>query len=133
MMFFKSSGAMMIPAACKPVLRTEPSNRAASFNTCACRLSPFNISRSFFTFSKSSPPMSSFSCKLFSPSFFVNGANSILFRFVPALSGTSLASILLSANGRSSTRATSFILILAAIVPNVTICATWFLPYFSTT
>ena len=48
-------------------------------------------------------------------------------------SGTSLAILSASNNGKSRTLAVSLIEDFAAIVPNVIICATLFLPYFSTT
>ena len=59
----------------------------------------------------------SFSAKDLSPSFAVNGACKQRPSSVPGLSGTNLANKLDSDNGKSITRATSFILLFAAIVP----------------
>ena len=45
------------------------------------------------------------------------GAVNMRFREMPGLSGTNFAKVLACANGKSNTRATSLILILAAMVP----------------
>ena len=114
----RSCGAMMMPAAWIPVLRTEPSSRSASCSTLPAGVSTcLYMSRSFFTLSSSSFPNPSFSSSDFSPSFAFIGACNTRFNSIPGLSGTSLASALDSARGRSITRATSLILIFAAMVP----------------
>ena len=113
----KSLGAIMIPAACIPVLRIEPSKRSASCKTAARKSLPLYISRNFFTLSISSGWYPSLSAKDFSPSFTVKGACKHRFNSVPGLSGTSLASKLDSDKGKSITRATSLILLFAAMVP----------------
>ncbi len=110
----KSFGAMIIPAAWIPVLRTEPSRISASCKMRAGRSSPLYTCLSFFTVSSSSGPNASFSLKLFSP---VKGACNTLFNDTPGRSGTNLDKARLSGNGRSITRATSAMLDLAAIVP----------------
>ena len=111
---------MMIADACMPVFLTEPSSISASCKILLCKLSPAYSSRSFFTFSISSPCNCSFSSKDFSPFFaslVVMGACSSRFKFMPGFSGTSLDIALLSAIGKSITRATSAMLDFAAMVP----------------
>ena len=127
----RSEGAMMIPAACTPVPRTEPSSTIASRRTILSAVpSASRNSRRRFTFSRSSPVKPSLSAR--EPYPFM-GAVSTRLSEIPGLSGTSLAMALDCSSGRSSTRETSFIDILAAIVPYVTMAATCCLPYFCTT
>ena len=114
-MSVKSFGAMIIPAACIPVPRTEPSSTMASFNTLpASVFVAAKYLRSSFTPSSSSPLRPSLSFKLLSPSI---GAVKTRRSDMPGLSGTNFANTLASCKGKSNTRATSLILILAAMVP----------------
>ena len=113
----KSLGAIIIPAACIPVLRMEPSNFSASCNTNALKSVPLYISLNFLMLSMSSAWYPSFSANDFSPSLAVKGACKQRPNSVPGLSGTNFANKLDSDNGKSITRATSLILLFAAIVP----------------
>ena len=116
----RSFGAMMMAEACIPVFLTEPSNTSASCNILLCRSVPAYSSRSFFTFSISSPCSCSFSSNDFSPFFAslaVKGACNNLFKLMPGRSGTNLEMARLSAMGKSITLATSAMLDLAAMVP----------------
>ncbi len=113
----RSVGAMMIPAAWIPVFLTEPSRRSAVLSTSPSRVGPLYRSRIFLTVSISSAPSPSFSSSDCSPSFTVIGAFNTLLSVMPSLSGISFASAFDSGSGRSSVRATSLMLIFAAIVP----------------
>ena len=105
---------MMTPHACTPVLRTFPSNICAYFKVSRIKGSrPVAASFSSGTYSIAS----------FNLNFFMSGI----------LSGTNFANRFDSARGSFSTRATSLMADLVAIVPYVMICATRSAPYFSVT
>ena len=105
----KSSGAITTPQACTPCERIVPSSRIAKSIT-------------------------SFAVGLVSYSCFKSGSFTIAsfsFTWCPITgSGTSFAILSASANGTSSTRATSRTAFFAIILPNVQILLTRPLPYF---
>ena len=108
---YVSTGSFVIttPHACVDACLGIPSNAMA-------------MSNNFFIFSSLS--YSSLSSLFSSIAFFIVICNSF---------GTIFASLSVSAYGKSNARPTSLITILADIVPNVIICDTWSLPYFSAT
>ena len=104
------SRLMRIPQAWMPVCRTEPSSVSANWMVlaisgfCEC----FSFSRSGFS-------------------------SYAFFKVIFGVSGTILARRLASESSSFSTRATSLIAILAAMLPKVTMCATLSVPYFCAT
>ncbi|OIQ64658.1 hypothetical protein GALL_537900 [mine drainage metagenome] len=102
-------GEISTPPACMPILRVRPSSRNAS--------------------SSSSLTSSSFSRRSLNCGSFSSASA----RDMPSSLGISLAMPSTKLNGRSSTRPTSRITALAAMVPKVAICDTASRPYFCLT
>ena len=103
-------GPMITPQAWVPVCLAEPSRVSAKMRVF------FSSSFPFFLMSASS-----------GTSLYASLSK------IPGRSGTSFANLSASGRGSLRTRATSRMALLAAMVPKVTICATFSLPYFCTT
>ena len=114
--FSRSSWPMITPQACTPVWRIEPSSFSAYLSV--LRISWLGDSRSAASSGDS----------LYTKS---NGVSPCFLSGV-ILSGTSFDRRSLSERASFCTRATSLMAILGAMVPNVTIWATRFWPYFCT-
>ena len=117
------SGVIIIPQAWVPTFLTDPSSLIALFIVSACKSSPLEKSINFFAFDNWS----------FLTFFFKSLSEKLKILSSDIRSGTSLAILSASNNGKSNTLAVSLMEDFAAIVPKVIIWATFFLPYFSTT